>query len=114
MNDRIRTVMAAPIRECFGLGSPHEWLATRILAALKAARIAVVELTERGDNGWPVDPDDDDFHVAPVHLVDQRTGQGLTGCRITWGSMELNLGPTHAQRLAVSLLSALAAAETSR
>lgn len=44
MSERIKAVIEAPIRECFGFDSPHEWVATRILAALKAADIAVVEL----------------------------------------------------------------------
>lgn len=44
MSERIKAVIEAPIRECFGFDSPHEWVATRILAALKAAGIAVVDL----------------------------------------------------------------------
>lgn len=46
MSERIKGVIAAPIRECFGFDCPDEWVATRIIAALKAARIAVVELPE--------------------------------------------------------------------
>ncbi|MDH6199226.1 hypothetical protein M2272_005894 [Mycobacterium frederiksbergense] len=76
------------------------------LAALKAARIATMELPERGVAGWPVDLDDDDFQVLPVHLVDQQTGEGLTGCRISWGAMELNLFPSHSRALAAALLAA--------
>ena len=42
MSERIKAVIEAPIRECFGFDSPHEWVATRILAALKAANPALV------------------------------------------------------------------------
>lgn len=82
------------------------------LDALKAAHVAVVELPERGAHGWPVDPDDDDFRVVPVHLVDQRTGEGLTGCRVSWGFMELNLAPVQARRLAAALLASDAVGAT--
>ncbi|AXQ64569.1 hypothetical protein KNU83_gp078 [Mycobacterium phage LilMoolah] len=46
MSDRILDTIAAPIRECWGPDSPYEHVAMRIIAALKANRIALVELPE--------------------------------------------------------------------
>lgn len=69
--------------------------ATAALTALKRAGYAVIQLPERSGQGWPVE-------------VNQQTGQGLTGCRISWGSMEFNLNPVHAQKLAAALLAAAA------
>ena len=84
--------------------------AAHVLAALRE-RFAVVELPERGGEGWPADPDDDDFKVVPVHLVDQQNGRCLTGCRVLWGSVELNLAPETAHGLAAALLACLAYVE---
>lgn len=60
MSDELRDIIAAPIRECFGVESPHEWVAMRILAALKASGYEVVKLPEPQQNwdgsltAWPV------------------------------------------------------------
>jgi len=79
------------------------------LEAIGAGGHVVVALPERGVAGWPVDLDDDDFQVLPVHLVDEKAGAGMTGCRISWGAIELTLSPVHARRLAGALLAVLAA-----
>ncbi|QGH78859.1 DNA methyltransferase [Mycobacterium phage MinionDave] len=43
---QVRAIIAAPIRECWGPDSPYEHVAMRIIAALRANRIALVELPE--------------------------------------------------------------------
>lgn len=53
MSDELLDVIAAPIRECFGADSPHEHVAMRIAAALKASRHEVVKLPEPMSEGRP-------------------------------------------------------------
>lgn len=90
-----------------------EEFAAHHLDVLKAAGYAVVELPARRDSGWVVDAEDDDFHVTSVSMIDTKTGAGLTGSRIFWGAIELNLSPTHTAALAAALLAADAAERAS-
>ncbi|AAN12726.1 DNA methyltransferase [Mycobacterium phage Omega] len=68
MNDHILDTIAAPIRECWGPDSPHEHVAMRIIAALRANRIALVELPEQPSEYWELN------HVnvaeARIHAAD--------------------------------------------
>lgn len=79
------------------------------LAALKAAGYAVVELPKRVDGHWPVDPDDDEFHVCRITL--SRNGVYTNGARVSLGNVELNLHGDHARALAAALLAAADAVE---
>lgn len=48
-------IIAAPIRECFGADSPHEYVAMRILAALTAAGYEVIKVAEpNADGRWSI------------------------------------------------------------
>lgn len=75
--------------------------------------IAIVELPEPlGPNRWPVDEDDDDFCVSLVELVRaseafQTAPTRHPGCKISWGSMEINLCLPDARALAAALLAAV-------
>ncbi|QBI98709.1 hypothetical protein SEA_BOBBY_77 [Mycobacterium phage Bobby] len=77
MSDRILDTIASPIRECWGPGSPHEHVAMRILAALKANRIALVELPEPSyldDPEGNLEPGGAGFNGGPAdsHLSSER------------------------------------------
>jgi hypothetical protein len=74
------------------------------LEGLKYAGYAVIELPKRVDGHWPVDPDDDEFHVCRITL--SRGGVYANGARVSLGSVELNLHGDHARALAAALLAA--------
>lgn len=82
MSDPIKTVIAAPIRECFGPDSPHEWVATRIIAALKAGGRVVIQLPEVAHKG-PHDTDAKFFRQVadrmekPTRRVDYLSGSNV-------------------------------------
>ena len=77
--------------------------------------VAIVELPTRVGSRWPVD-DEDDFAVSTVELVRASDAFAATprrhpGCKVEWGSVELNLCTRDARALAAALLAAAAAAE---
>lgn len=108
MSNRIETVIATPIRECFGPDSPHEWVATRILGALKAARIAVVELPEPSEwiDGQPHWNDYPFVRLTPG--ADDEIALGAT-CEHLYG-----INRHEARNVAADLLAAADAAEAQR
>lgn len=84
-------------------GCDAEQLADRLLAL---SGVAVIQLPERVDGAWPVDLADDEFSVWRISMRRERDGVYVNGARISWGSMELNLGGDHARSLAAALLAA--------
>lgn len=46
MSNSVEAAIASPIRECFGLDSPFEWVVMRIVASLKANDFAVVDVRD--------------------------------------------------------------------
>ncbi|AAN12727.1 DNA methyltransferase [Mycobacterium phage Omega] len=108
MSDRILDTIAKALADDEEVAALDHDEARNILATFEAERIAVVELPEREFGGWYVDRDDDDFRVNRVRLLEEKTGKPFTGCNVSWGWMEMNLGPVQARRLAQCLLAALA------
>lgn len=86
-------------------GTVHN--ADHVLDALKVAGYAVVELPEESGGGWLVN-DDDDFRVSTNVVLLDPSGTRHPGCKVVWGSMELNLCLSDARNLAVALLAAAA------
>lgn len=87
----------------------HDAHVAEVIAALPG--VAVIQLPEREGGRWPVDFDDDDFSVWRIWLRRESDGAHANGARISWGSMELNLGGDHARALAAALLAAAVLSE---
>jgi len=84
-------------------------------ALLSLEGVAIVALPEPVGSRWPVD-DDDDFTVSTVELVRASNAFAATprrhpGCKVEWGSVELNLCTRDARALAAALLAAADVAE---
>lgn len=84
-----------------------------VLLSLKG--VTIVALPTRVGSRWPVD-DEDDFTVSTVELVRASDAFAATprrhpGCKVEWGSVELNLCTRDARALAAALLAAARSAE---
>ena len=93
----------------------REWAEHTANALLSLEGVAIVALPEPVGSRWPVD-DDDDFTVSTVELVRASNAFAATprrhpGCKVEWGSVELNLCTRDARALAAALLAAADVAE---
>lgn len=96
-------------------GDYRDWAEHVVDVLLSLEGVAIVALPTRVDSRWPVD-DEDDFTVSTVELVRASdafsdTPQRHPGCKVEWGSVELNLCTRDARALAAALLAAADAAE---
>ncbi|OBK49411.1 hypothetical protein A5656_28410 [Mycobacterium gordonae] len=96
-------------------GGYRVWADHMVDVLLSLEGVAIVELPTRVGSRWPVD-DEDDFAVSTVELVRASDAFAATprrhpGCKVEWGSVELNLCTRDARALAAALLAAAAAAE---
>lgn len=109
MSDELLDVIAAPIRECFGADSPHEHVAMRITAALKASRHEVVKLPEADDTA--AGPDFGEYDAYwDCDSMPPNFGVYLEGGRVTW-SAHLHASPATARKQAAGLLAAANASD---
>lgn len=111
---RARLTDALQLELAVRRGGLRKWAAHIADVLLSLPGIAIVELPQPDGASYVVDPEDDQFEVIPIQLSRDpwnESAERYHGCRISWGSLELNLVDDHARALAAALLGAANAAE---